>query len=85
MRGGGCVVERVGVMRWQISIEIWPHSTGAGAEADQKAAGDRQRYFYVEADCIERAYMSARCIQSGILCNPAVWKAPIIFVGAYPQ
>ena len=66
--------------RWRITIEAWPHSTGNGAEADQKAAGDRERYFYVDADDIEHAMKMARCFAEGMRANPAVWMAPIMGV-----
>ena len=70
-------------MRWQITIEAWPHSTGAGAEADQKAAGERTHYFYVDADDIHVAMKMARCFAEGMERNPAVWCAPIYGVHVY--
>ena len=63
--------------RWRIIIEACPHSTGAGQEADQKMAGDRERYFYVDADDIREAMKMAHCFAQGIETNPAVWRAPI--------
>lgn len=66
--------------RWRITIEAWPHSTGAGQEADQKAAGDREHYFYVDAENIRDAMKMAECFAQGMERNPAVWKAPILGV-----
>jgi hypothetical protein len=63
--------------RWRIIIEAWPHSTGAGQEADQKAAGERESYFYVSANDIGEAMRMAQCFAEGIKHNPAVWEAPI--------
>ena len=63
--------------RWRITIQVWPHSTGAGQEADQKAAGERVLYFYVNANDMGEAYKLARCFAQGVEANPAVWKAPI--------
>jgi hypothetical protein len=63
--------------RWRITIEAWPHSTGNGQEADQKAAGDREHYFYVDADDIGAAMKMARCYAEGMERNPAVWRPPI--------
>lgn len=70
--------------RWRIHIEAWPHSTGAGADADQKAAGARTNYFYVDADDITDAMQMARCFAEGVKRNPAVWMAPIWGVSVYP-
>lgn len=70
--------------RWRITIEVWPHSTGAGQEADQKAAGDRTNYFYVDAQDIADAMKMARCYAEGLERNPAVWRAPIRGVHVYP-
>lgn len=66
--------------RWRIIIESWPHSTGKGQDADQKAAGEREVYFYVDADDIRDAMKMARCFAEGMECNPAVWRAPITAV-----
>jgi len=68
------------VLRWRITIEAWPHSTGKGQEEDQKAAGDRERYFYVDAEDIADAMKMARCFAEGMKANPAVWMAPIMGV-----
>lgn len=66
--------------RWRITIEACPHSTGNGADADQKAAGDRVHYFYTDANDIDEAMVRARCFAEGMKCNPAVWMAPILGV-----
>lgn len=69
--------------RWRITVEAWPFSTGKGRDADQKAAGDRTHYFYVNADDIEEAMKMARCFSEGMKRNPAVWMAPIFGVHVY--
>ncbi len=71
------------MLRWRITIEAWPHSTGAGQEADQKAAGDRTHYFYVDAEDIRDAMRMAECFAEGMKRNPAVWMAPIMGVHVY--
>ena len=63
--------------RWRITIQVWPYSTGRGADEDQKAAGERVRYFYVNAHDIRDAMKMAQCFAEGIETSPAVWKAPI--------
>lgn len=63
--------------RWQIFIEVWPHSTGHGQSADQAAAGDRQQSYEVQAENISDALVLAKHIVEGIRSNPAVWEAPI--------
>ena len=67
-------------MRWRLTIEAWPHATGSGQAADQKAAGERIIYFYVDAEDIQEAFKMARCYSEGVAANPAVWKAPIMGV-----
>lgn len=66
--------------RWRITIEVWPHSTGKGVDADQKAAGDREHYFYADATDIDAALRMARCFVAGIQTNPMVWQAQIFGV-----
>ncbi|MDB5412107.1 MAG: hypothetical protein JWR10_442 [Rubritepida sp.] len=66
--------------RWRITIQAWPYSTGSGAATDQKAAGEREQNFYVDASDIRLAMKMAECIASGIEANPAVWQAPIVGV-----
>lgn len=63
--------------RWKITIEAWPHSTGAGAAEDQAAAGERSTDFKVNARDLAHAYELARAIQMGVEVNPRVWRAPI--------
>lgn len=70
--------------RWRITIQAWPHSTGNGQDADQKAAGDRERYFYVNAESIRDAMKMAECFAQGMEHNPAVWHAPIMGVHVWP-
>ena len=71
--------------RWRITIRAWPHSTGNGQEADQKAAGDPEHYFYVDANNIREAMKMAECFAHGMERNPAVWQAPIMGVHVYPR
>jgi hypothetical protein len=66
--------------RWLIVIEAWPHSTGAGQAADQEAAGERTRYFYVDANSFDDAAKLARCFADGVGSHPRVWEAPIVSV-----
>lgn len=73
------------MLRWRITIEAWPHSTGAGAEADQKAAGAREQYFYADADDFTEATKLARCFADGVKANPAVWMAPIMGVHVWRE
>lgn len=72
-------------MYWRITIAIYPHSTGAGQEADRKAAGaeDGLRYFCVEAQDFRDAAKMAKCYSAGIKSHPAVWEAPIMGVCQY--
>ena len=63
--------------KWQVTIEVWPHSTGNGREADQKACGDRTLVFEVGGDTMRDAFGRAELIRMGIETNPMVWQAPI--------
>lgn len=63
--------------RWKITIEAWPHSTGAGAETDQKAAGERVGSYVVRAIDAASALEFAEAIAQGVRANPMVWRAPI--------
>ena len=62
---------------WIVTIETWPHSTGNGAEADQKQAGQRFQKFCVRAYDIADALKCAEYIAQGMRTNPMVWRAPI--------
>lgn len=44
--------------RWRIRFEVWPGSTGNGAEADQEAVGERHR-----VKIIDRANTLAEALQ----------------------
>lgn len=63
---------------WDVSIEVWPHSTGKGADEDQKAAGARARTIRVKADSIGIALRLAQLFADGVKTNPAVWQVPIM-------
>lgn len=65
-------------MRWEITIEAWPYSTGKGADNDQKAAGERVRRFYVYAEDMREAYKLAQAYSEGVRSHDAVWEAPIM-------
>jgi hypothetical protein len=67
-------------MRWRITIEVWPHSTGKGAAADRQAAGEREQYFYADARDVDEAFGMARCFEEGVCANPAVRGAQILGV-----
>jgi hypothetical protein len=64
-------------MKWSVTIEAWPYSTGKGCDHDQKNAGDRVQCFMVEADNISEAMKLAKAIQTGMKASPHVWEAPI--------
>jgi hypothetical protein len=66
--------------RWLVTIEVWPHSTGNGAKADQEAAGNRSQDFAVRAEGIAVALELAECIAQGMRTNPMVWRAPIVSI-----
>ncbi|MBX9593287.1 MAG: hypothetical protein K2X46_02905 [Roseomonas sp.] len=72
------------MMRWRITIQQWPFSTGASQAKDQAAAGDRELYFYVTAQSFAEAVKMAKCFQEGVQRNPAVWQAPIYGVHVWP-
>jgi hypothetical protein len=65
---------------YTVRIAIWPYSTGAGQEEDQKRAGERMAIFSVIADDFEKACAAAKLIVTGIKTNPAVWMAPIFSI-----
>lgn len=65
------------IMDWKITIEAWPHSTGKGADEDQKAAGDRVQVYYTRAESIHEAAGHAKLIVAGMESNPMVWQAVI--------
>ena len=65
---------------WHITIEAWPYSTGAGQEADQKAAGPRRKTCRVRAEDFRQAASFAQTLAAGVKANPAVWLAPIVGV-----
>lgn len=66
--------------RWIITIEAWPHSTGNGHEADQKAAGERKTDFAVRALDMGAAFEAAEHIAMGMRVNPMIWRAPIVAI-----
>ena len=57
--------------------ETWPHSTGRGAEIDQKEAGKRYWSVEVSADGLSEALELVELYARGIETNPLVWMAPI--------
>lgn len=63
--------------RYMVKVEAWPYSTGAGAAADQAAAGPRERLFEVRAQDFEGALMQARCLRDGVGSHDRVWQAHI--------
>lgn len=66
--------------RWLVTIEACPHSTGNGADADQKAAGLRYQNFAVRAEGMAAALEIAEAIAQGMRTNPMVWRAPIVAI-----
>lgn len=66
--------------RWMVTIEAWPHSTGNGHEADQKAAGPLKNDFAVRALDMGAAFEAAEHIAMGMRVNPMIWRAPIVAI-----
>jgi hypothetical protein len=62
---------------WLISMDVWPFSTGAGADKDQKAAGDRLQVISVQAEDIGNALKLGNLFAKGIKTNPSVWQVRI--------
>ena len=65
---------------WLVTIEAWPHSTGKGADNDQKSAGERSQNLAVHAEGMAAALEIAEAIAQGIRTNPMVWRAPIVAI-----
>lgn len=63
---------------WLVTIQAWPHSTGNGQDADQAAAGEREKNYKIAADDARDAMRFAEAIATGVESNPAVWKAVIV-------
>lgn len=63
--------------RWRATIQVWPHSSGKGGEADQKAAGERVQTIEFTASGIDDAIAKVKLYQRGVEANPMVWQAPI--------
>ncbi len=61
--------------RWIITVQVCPHSTGRGQEADQASVGERRQTVIVEAGDIESALSQAKLYLAGVRTNPMVWKA----------
>lgn len=68
------------MMKWKITIEAWPYSTGEGADKDQKACGDRSHVFTTIAEDIKTALRHADLICQGIQQNPRVWQTVIMSI-----
>lgn len=64
--------------KWRVTLQAWPHSTGRGADQDQKDAGEREQTYTVHADTLERAAKAAAEIARAVESNPMVWQAPIM-------
>ena len=64
-------------MKWKITVAVMAYSTGNGAAADRKAAGEREQSTIVECDSIRDALRFAETFVSGVKTNPAVWEVPI--------
>lgn len=63
--------------QWQITFDVYPHSTGKGATIDRELAGDATPIFVVEAQDMCAAFRFAKAIGMGLRANPAVWETPI--------
>jgi hypothetical protein len=66
---------------YEVVIEMWPHSTGRGADVDQKQAGARETRFQVRADDMKSAMTVAETLCLGMQQNPMVWQTPIKSIG----
>ena len=63
--------------RWEAEIHVWPHSTGNGQCADQKAVGGGVRKVEVIAHRIDDALKLVNLYRDGIETNPMVWQAVV--------
>lgn len=63
---------------WSIRIEVYPHSSGDGAERDIEACGGRFHDQLIFADGADEALSRASLIALGIAKNPRVWQANIV-------
>ena len=68
------------MMKWEITIEAWPHSNGQGADKDQEACGPRSQVFHTRAETIDQALVHAHMAAAGMKTNPMMWQAPIMSV-----
>lgn len=65
------------MFKWRATIHVWPHSSGRGADIDQKEAGERVQTVEVSADRIDAALAMVNLYRRGIETNPMVWQAVI--------
>lgn len=65
---------------WEIIIEVWPYSTGQGADTDQQACGPRTHLQIIRADDFAIASKYANVAACALKSNPRVWQAPIASV-----
>lgn len=73
--------------RYVMRLEAWPYSTGKGKDADEAAAGPRERSFEFRAADFDDAYAKAKMIQQGVLSHDRVYRAQIRaldYLGARP-
>lgn len=63
---------------WNTRIEVYPHSTGEGAEKDVEACGGKFHDHVVGAETVDDALSRAVLIAIGISVNPRVWKAFVV-------
>lgn len=64
-------------MKWKVTVVVMAYSTGRGADADRKAAGNREQSTVVECDTIRHALRFADAFVNGIKTNPAVWEVQV--------
>lgn len=65
---------------WELVVEAWPFSTGAGQEQDQQSCGPRSVPCHVRCDSVHEAVKYADIVSQTLKRNPAIWKAPITSV-----
>src|SRR4051812_46291093 len=58
---------------WEIIIEVWPYSTGQGADTDQQACGPRTHLQVIRADDFAIASKYANVAACALKSNPRVW------------
>ena len=64
--------------RWEVTMHVWPHSTGRGQKKDQEDCGACQHVVTVGANDVDDALEKAKLFRDGVKTNPMVWEVPIV-------